>query len=144
MFLLVLESPPTRELLRMKPVKKCLLVLAVLSAAAVSLPDCSGRVATFKSIAITPSDPVISLPATTFQFKAKGTFENGLEVDATKSVIWSSSDTAIAMVSNDTGSEGLATIVAAGSAGITATSDITGISGSTTLTVTPAPVTLAR
>jgi hypothetical protein len=128
----------------MKLTKNYLLVLVLLSAAVVSLLDCSGRVKTFKSIEVTPSEPVISLPTTTLQFKATGTFNDGLEVDATKSVIWSSSDTAIASVSNDTDSKGLATIVAEGVASIIATSDITGISGSTTLTVAPVTVAPAR
>jgi Big-like domain-containing protein len=136
----------------MKLLKNILLVLALLSATAVSLLDCSGRVKTFSSITVTPAESVISLPTptpeqsvaslptVTLQFKATGRFQDGLEVDATKSVTWSSSDTSVAIVSNGTDSQGLATIIAAGTASITATGDVSGVSGAAALTVVPVPL----
>jgi len=91
--------------------------------------------AVLTTIAVTPAQP--SIPAgTTQQFTATGTFTDGSSQDVTMSVVWSSSATGIATISNDSGKQGLATSLATGTATITATSG--SITGSTTLTVTPA------
>ena len=125
----------------MKVVIYGVLVVALLSASATGLSNCSGRITTFQSLEVSPSDPVISLATATQQFTARGTFPDGLTVDATSSVIWSSSDATVATVGNTEESNGLVTLVSAGTTTITATSSVTGISGNTTLTVEPAPVT---
>jgi hypothetical protein len=87
--------------------------------------------ATLVSIAVTPPNPSIA-KGTTVQLAATGTFSDGTTQDLTAQVIWSSSDAGVATV----GTSGLATSIAAGSTTVTATSG--SISGSDSLTVTPA------
>jgi hypothetical protein len=87
------------------------------------------------SIEVTPAAPSIAL-GTHQQFTATGIFSNNSRQDLTNSVTWSSADTSIATISNETGSEGLAASQAIGLTTIVATSG--GVSGSTTLTVTAA------
>jgi nicotinamide mononucleotide (NMN) deamidase PncC len=98
--------------------------------------------ATLVSIAVTPTNPSIAL-GTTQQFTATGTFSDNTTQDLTTSVTWSSSSVSVAAISNAAGSNGKATPVATGSTTITATLPVSQpipglISGSTTLTVTPA------
>jgi uncharacterized protein YjdB len=91
--------------------------------------------ATLISIAVFPTNPSIA-KGTTQQFTATGTYSDNTTQDLTTEVAWSSSDLTVATISNAAGSKGSAFSVATGSTTITATSG--GISGSTTLTVTPA------
>ncbi len=91
--------------------------------------------ATLVSIAVTPANPSIAL-GTTKQFTATGSYSDGTTQNLTTQVTWSSSATAVATISNAAGSNGLVTSVAPGSTTISATSG--SISGSATLTVTPA------
>ncbi len=86
------------------------------------------------SIAVTPPDPSISV-GNTQQFIATGTFSDGSTEDLTTSVTWASSISGSATISNDAGSNGLATSVSPGSTSISAT--LEAISGSTTLTTLP-------
>jgi N-acetylneuraminic acid mutarotase len=92
------------------------------------------------SIQITPSKP--SIPnGLTQQLTATGTFADHSTQNLTTLVTWTSSSTAVATVSNATGSKGLATSVTQGSTTITASQGA--ISGVTTLTVGAAvPVSL--
>lgn len=83
-----------------------------------------------KSIAVTPSNPSISV-GDTQQFTATGTYTDGSTKDLTGSAAWSSSNTAVATIA----AGGLATGVGAGSTTITATDTPSSISGSTLLTV---------
>jgi Bacterial Ig-like domain (group 2)/Abnormal spindle-like microcephaly-assoc'd, ASPM-SPD-2-Hydin/Galactose oxidase, central domain/Kelch motif len=93
-----------------------------------------GSTAVLQSITVTPT---VSIAAgTTQQFTATGHFSDGSTQNITTTSTWSSSNTAVATVSNASGSQGLATAVASGTASITAASG--SISGSATLTVTPA------
>lgn len=87
------------------------------------------------SLAIDPVNREI-VNGTDQEFTATGTFGVSWTEDMTDSVTWSSSNTDIAIISNTTGSQGVATSVSAGSATITATDPVTNISVSTTLTVT--------
>ena len=89
-------------------------------------------VPTLTSIAVTPATPTVAAGLTQ-QFKATGTYSSGPTQDLTATATWTSSNTTVA--ENPVG--GLATGSAAGMTTITAT--VTGVSGSTTLTVT-APV----
>ena len=91
--------------------------------------------ATLVSIAITPAIPAIPL-GTTVQFMATGTFTDGSTQNVTDTVQWSSDTTSVASISNATGSQGLASSVATGTANITATSG--SVQGTTTLTVSTA------
>ncbi len=88
--------------------------------------------ATLVSIAITPANPSIAL-GTTQQFTATGTFSDGSTQNLTTTVSWGSSSTTVAVISNSTGSQGLATSAAVGTTTITATSG--SINSSTLLTV---------
>ncbi|HEV2522124.1 MAG TPA: kelch repeat-containing protein [Candidatus Acidoferrales bacterium] len=83
------------------------------------------------SIAIAPSGASISSGGTQ-QFVATGTFSDN-STQVLQSVIWSSSNQAAAMISNDTSNHGMAVAVAAGMSTITASAGP--ISGSTVLTV---------
>ncbi len=87
------------------------------------------------SIDVAPTDPSIPMGLTQ-QFSASGNFSDGSVQDLTPLVTWSSSDTAVASVSNASGSNGLATPVAPGQTTITAS--FGGISGTSKLTVTSA------
>ena len=89
----------------------------------------TGTGSTFSSIAVTPSNPSVSVNATQ-QFTATGTYSDGSTTDLTSTATWVSSNPNITTVN----SSGLATGVAAGNVTITATSQ--GFSGTTTLTVT--------
>jgi len=91
--------------------------------------------ATLVSLAVTPAVPSIA-SGLTQQFTATGTFTDNSTQNLTNSVTWSSSTTAVAIISNTTGSQGLATGESAGTTTITATSG--SVSGGTTLTVAPA------
>ena len=79
---------------------------------------------------MTPVNPSITKGATQ-QFTATGTYSDSSTENITASVTWTSGTPATATIS----AAGLATGVAVGSANITAT--LTGVQGSTTLTVTP-------
>jgi len=90
--------------------------------------------ATLVSIGVTPSQPVLA-KGSTAQLSATGTYSDGTTQDLTKQATWAA-DPAIASVSNATGSNGFARAVGEGSTAVTAT--FGGVTGSTTLTVTPA------
>ena len=92
---------------------------------------------TLVSIAVTPVNPGIPL-GTTQQFGATGTFSDNSTQNLTTSVTWSSSNVAVATISNAAGTNGRAVSVSAGTAMITAASG--SISGSTSLTVNPPTV----
>src|SRR5207253_1405511 len=87
------------------------------------------------SIAVTPTNPSAA-SGTTPPFKATGVFSDSSTQDLTASVTWGSSVSSVASISNAGGSAGLATGQAPGQTTISATSG--GITGSTTLKVTPA------
>ena len=70
-----------------------------------------------------------------FNYNAYGTYSNSIVADITASVIWLSSDTSITTISNGAGNEGRAHTLAAGSTNITAEDVGSGLSASTTLTV---------
>lgn len=87
------------------------------------------------SIEVTPSHPSAAL-GTTHAFVATGIYTDGSTHAVSDDVTWTTSDVAVASVSNAAGSRGLATTVAVGSTTITAA--LGGKSGSTTFTVSAA------
>jgi len=93
----------------------------------------TGSTSGLTSIAITPANPSSTVGATE-QFQATGTFTGGNTFNLTSSVTWGSSKTTVATISNVAGTQGLATVLAAGTATIKAISG--SISGSTVLTAT--------
>lgn len=96
----------------------------------------SNSTKTLSTILITPGNPSV-VAGTNTQLTATGTYSDGSTADVTTSATWSSSSAAVATVS----ASGLAAGVAAGNTTITAT--MSGINGTTTVTVTAAPKTLA-
>ncbi len=97
--------------------------------------DLAVSAATLSSIAITPAAPTLAAGLDQ-PFTATGTFSDGSEQDLTTQVTWTSSDEAVAVISNAGESEGLATGLTSGTTTIAAT--LGGVTGATTLTVTPA------
>jgi hypothetical protein len=93
--------------------------------------------AALATIAITPQAPTIAL-GTSQQFTAMGTYTDGSTQDVTTVVTWSSSNAMVAIISNSSGSFGLATSSGQGTATITAAS--ASISSSTPITVGQASV----
>lgn len=87
------------------------------------------------SITITPSNPTAAAGGSQ-QFTATGNYSDNTTADITTGVVWSSSHTNVATISNTEGTQGLASLVGAGTAMITATHASTSIAASTTLTVT--------
>jgi Big-like domain-containing protein len=104
-----------------------------------------------QSIVVGPSSVTIA-PLTAQPFTAIGTFSDSSTQNITQDVVWSSSDTAFATISNASGSVGVATAVAVGSPTISAT--LGAVSGSaplnvssstlTSIAVTPASAGLAQ
>jgi hypothetical protein len=92
--------------------------------------------AVLQSITVTPATPSIAR-GTTQQFTAMGHYSDGTDQNITAQANWGSSAPGTVSISNATGTEGLATGVAAGS-GVVITASLSGASGSTTMTVTSA------
>ena len=91
--------------------------------------------ATLQSIAVTPPNPSTA-KGSTVQFTATGTYSDNSTQDISSQVTWASSMTTVATISNDAGSNGLASTVGVGTSDISAT--LGGTTGSTVLTVTAA------
>jgi hypothetical protein len=94
--------------------------------------------AILSSIEIEPLDDSIA-NGTTLQFVATGIYSDLTEQDISSLVTWTSSDTAVAVISNASGAHGLARGVTVGTVNITAA--FSGITATTTLTVTNATLT---
>ncbi len=92
------------------------------------------------SITVSPSSASI-VTGGTQQFTATGGYSDGTSQDLTATATWSASPTSVATIGNAPGSPGLAQAVAPGSAAIAASFAAT--TGGTTLTVTPALVSIA-
>lgn len=86
------------------------------------------------SLDVTPKNPTIDTGGTQ-PFTATGRFENDATQNLTQEVTWTSTETAVAAISNAAGSKGVATGVSGGTTAIRASLD--GIQGETTLTVRP-------
>lgn len=98
--------------------------------------------ATLASIAVTPVAQN-SAVGYTQQFTATGTYSDLSTQNLTSSLTWSSSNLTLATISNAAGSQGVATALAAGGPiTITATDPVSGKSGTATLNVTAATLTL--
>ena len=90
--------------------------------------------ATLQFITLSASVPTL-LVGSTQQFFATGTYSDGSTQDLTPSVTWGSSDTTVLAFSNASGSAGLASAVAAGTAIVTATDPATGVVGTQSVIV---------
>jgi uncharacterized protein YjdB len=119
-------------------VKLCSLALPI---ALISMTGCGSLAPTTKttksliSISITPSNPSIAINATE-QFTATGNYNDGSTADLSSAATWASSNQANATMNGT----GVATGIAAGNTTITAS--VSGVTGSTTLTVMAAAVTV--
>jgi trimeric autotransporter adhesin len=91
--------------------------------------------ATLISLQVTPSMPSIANGLST-QMTAMGTFSDHTTQNLTDQVTWSIANSAVATISNATGSNGLLNTATLGSTAVTATSG--SVTGSTTITVTAA------
>jgi 6-phosphogluconolactonase (cycloisomerase 2 family) len=91
--------------------------------------------AALASIGVTPGNPGVALGLKT-QLTAIGTYTDNSTQNLTATASWSSSNPALASVSNAAGFEGLATALDTGA--VTVTAAMGAIQGSTTLTVSPA------
>ncbi|MGH8458258.1 MAG: beta strand repeat-containing protein, partial [Nevskiales bacterium] len=91
------------------------------------------------AVQVTPTNPSIA-KGTTQQFTATAVFSDATTQNVTNDVgtVWASSNTGVATISNTAGSRGLATSLTEGSTTISAA--FMGMSGNTTLTVTPAVI----
>jgi len=105
-----------------------------LAALLVACGACTYAVAapTLLSITVTPSNPKVA-PGAKLPFTATGQYSEGSSKDLTFTATWSSSSVAVATVSNQAGSIGVANGLNAGSANISAS--FAGVSGLTGLTV---------
>jgi nucleoid DNA-binding protein len=121
--------------------RRLLLVIAIPFLLGSLLQACGGGggggapVTNLKSITIDPVNSSIAV-GTKVQLHATGTFKNNTTKDITHSVTWESADSAVAIVSNATGTEGLA-----GGSGVGATTvhaKLHGIKGLSVFTVTKA------
>ncbi|MFA7403542.1 MAG: Ig-like domain-containing protein [Pelobacteraceae bacterium] len=93
------------------------------------------------SIDISPINRTI-VTETKQHFSAFGHYEDGYVGDITSSVYWNSENTDVAKIFNDSGNNGLATVVSTGTTSVSAT--LSGISSSTALTVTNRPSTVGQ
>lgn len=93
---------------------------------------------TLQSITVTPITPTIA-NGTEQQFTATGTYSDSSTRDLTTAATWVSSTPSVAVISNVSGSKGLASSIAGGSTTITAI--FNNVSGNTTLTVSAATLT---
>jgi hypothetical protein len=94
-----------------------------------------GSAPTLTSIAVTPANPAIATGGTQ-QFTATGTYSDNSMQNLTNQVTWASSAASVATIN----SSGIATGVSGGSSTISAAQGQ--VSGGTTLTVQPAPLTI--
>jgi hypothetical protein len=90
---------------------------------------------TLSSISVTPATPTAQLISATLQFTATGSYSDGSTRNISSSVTWGSSSSSVATVN----SSGLATTAGGGTTTISAS--LSGVSGSTVFTVTPAMLT---
>jgi trimeric autotransporter adhesin len=96
--------------------------------------------AVLSAIAVTPTNPSIA-KGTAIKLKATGVFSDSTTQDMTEQVSWTSSDLAVATISNTAGKRGRASGIIPGTSTITATHVAFAVSGATTLTITNASLT---
>jgi hypothetical protein len=102
--------------------------------AAPGLMGCNQHGSTLESVTVAPANQSMA-KGTTQQFTAIGTFSNGMALTWSQVVTWSSSNTAVATISNTAGSNGLVTSVEYGTTDITAFDAANNISGAVRLIV---------
>ena len=116
----------------MKSFKAGIVMVVALVTAALGFMSCSSNSAKLVSITVTPTDPVSVIGT---QFTATGTFSDGLILNYTSEVIWSSSNPAVATVGTTAGTAGYITVLTAGTTTITAVEPYNNFTSSSTLTI---------
>lgn len=91
--------------------------------------------AVLNTVQVTPLTASLS-KGSTQQFTAVGIYSDNTNVDITASVTWASTDALIASVSNAAGTKGLVTAVNSNAAPVTVSATLSGITGTSTVTVT--------
>jgi uncharacterized protein YjdB len=109
---------------------------------ATALATVSVSEALITSIDVSPSVLVMSRTAPARAFTAIARFNNGTTGDVTTQVLWTSTDTAVAIVGNSQLDRGIVRPVADGDTSILATDAKTGIAGRATVFVTGGPAVL--
>jgi len=114
----------------------CMLLATLISCGAGDAPlQAANSNAPLAAISVTPANPQMASHSD-LQFIATGIYADHSTQDITAFVSWATYDESIAAISNATASQGLATSMTAGS--VTITASLGGITGSASLTVTPA------
>jgi hypothetical protein len=109
--------------------------IAVIAALTAALTGCNTKNDTLTQLTITPANQFMA-KGTTQQFVANGTFSNGMIVNFTQVVTWSTSDPSVATVNNTAGSNGIVTSsTATGTTILTAFDVANDITGTVLLTV---------
>jgi trimeric autotransporter adhesin len=121
--------------MRMKSFTFCIAIVATLTAAP-GLMGCNNKNDTLTQVTITPAGQYMA-KNTTQQFTANGTFSNGMIINFTQVVNWSSSDTSVATVNNTAGQNGIVTssLTTTGTTILTAFDVANNITGTALLTV---------
>ena len=92
------------------------------------------RILALVGITVTPADPDV-VKSGAQQFLATGLYNDGTQQDLTTQVTWTSTDGAVAVISNVPGSQGVATAVGTNGQTSTIQAERSGITGSTVMTV---------
>ena len=122
----------------MKSYKAGIVMVVALVMAILGFMSCSSNSAKLVSITITPVDPVsVHGAVPLYQFTATGTFSDGLILNYTSEVIWSSSNPAVATVGTTAGTAGYVTVLTAGTTTITAIEPYNNFTSSSVLNVAP-------
>ncbi len=111
-------------------------IVAALTLAS-GLMGCNTKSDTVSQITVTPANQFMAKKSTQ-QFTANATFTNGMIINFTQVVVWSSSDPSVAQVNNTAGQNGIVTsldIVGQGTTTISAFDAANNITGTATLTV---------
>jgi len=118
----------------MKSLTFCIAIVAALTAAP-GLMGCNNQNDTLSQVTVTPANQFMA-KGTKQQFTANGTFSNGMVLNWTQVVNWSSSDTTVATVDNTAGLNGIVTSsTKTGTTILTAFDVANNLTGTATLTV---------
>jgi hypothetical protein len=110
--------------------------IAIIAALTAALMGCDTQNDTLSLVTVTPANQIMA-KGTTQQFTANGTFSNGMIINFTQVVVWSSSNEDIATVSNTAGLNGIVTssLTTTGTTTLTAFDAANNITGTALLTV---------
>jgi len=122
----------------MKSFNRGIVMMVALVIAALGFMGCHSNSTKLVSIKVTPVDPV---KVSGIKFTATGTFSDGMVLNYTSEVIWSSSSPTVATVGTTVGTAGYVTVLSEGTTTITAREPYNNFISSSVLTV-PSPSTI--